>query len=618
MRFLTLSFLLTTILSAQPKVWIDLSGPWRFTDQDDLAMAQPGFDDRGWTSVQMPSALVQTQLSWLRRSVEIPAGANRSRLNLTLGPFRRIYAVYVNGVEVGRVGSFDTQSGSQIPRARSFLIPPAVAAGQGPLLIAIRSGKSGNIPPPWRLPQQTEYSITDRDEGQVEAGAVSLALHRERLTPNLVIAFTYLLLCVLILVAWIGDRERQELPWLAAYLVAAAILDSTRIWSLYPDSYPFGPDGAPWLYSGMKSTTFALFTTFLIVLLRFRLYWLQAIVWMLWLSLQIVFNWPQVMPVPTYWFSAHLNFGLFTVVTGAVLIAIAWRRSRLEKDPLPRQGLLLVLLLILLERLVWVYRRGTEVSFVFADYQFELPSLLSLALTTVILVFLLREVIADRREKERLSSEMAAGRAAQIFLLGDGAEGRAAGVDVVYEPAAEVGGDFHWNRTAADGSLLLVVGDVSGKGLKAAMLVSAAIGILRNEKSDSPGAVLAALNAGLVGHAGGGFVTCCCARFEGDGRVTIANAGHPSPYCDGREVEIEAGLPLGVVAGMEYEETVVAGGRFTFISDGVVEAENAQRELFGFDRTRDICMKCAVEIAEAAKVWGQNDDITVVTVKRNA
>jgi uncharacterized integral membrane protein len=170
----------------------------------------------------------------------------------------------------------------------------------------------------------------------------------------------------------------------------------------------------------MKSTTFALFTTFLIVLLRFRLYWLQAIVWLLWLGLQIVFNWPQVMPVPTYWFSAHLNFGLFTVVSGAVLIAIAWRRSWLEKDPLSRQGLLLVLLLILVERLVWVYRRGTEVSFVFAGYQFELPSLLSLALTTVILVFLLREVIADRREKERLSSEMAAGRAAQIFLLGDG------------------------------------------------------------------------------------------------------------------------------------------------------------------------------------------------------
>jgi len=63
-------------------------------------------------------------------------------------------------------------------------------------------------------------------------------------------------------------------------------------------------------------------------------------------------------------------------------------------------------------------------------------------------------------------------------------------------------------------------------------------------------------------------------------------------------------------------ESVVRGERFTFISDGVVEAENAQRELFGFNRTRDISMKAALEIAEAAKGWGQNDDITVVTVRR--
>ena len=100
--------------------------------------------------------------------------------------------------------------------------------------------------------------------------------------------------------------------------------------------------------------------------------------------------------------------------------------------------------------------------------------------------------------------------------------------------------------------------------------------------------------------------------------MTIANAGHPSPYCDGREVTVEAGLPLGVVAGVTYEESVVQGERFTFVSDGVVEAENSRRELFGFDRTRESSTKSAREIAEAAKAWGQNDDITVVTVRRSA
>ena len=170
----------------------------------------------------------------------------------------------------------------------------------------------------------------------------------------------------------------------------------------------------------------------------------------------------------------------------------------------------------------------------------------------------------------------------------------------------------------ADGSRVVLVGDVSGKGLKAAMLVAATIGMLRRENSSSPGAILAGLNDALAGHTGGGFVTCCCARFGADGTVTIANAGHPSPYCDGRELELAPGLPLGIMADAEYEESVVPGERFTFVSDGVIEAENAQRELFGFDRTREISTKSAQEIAEAAKAWGQNDDITVVTVRRRA
>ena len=113
-------------------------------------------------------------------------------------------------------------------------------------------------------------------------------------------------------------------------------------------------------------------------------------------------------------------------------------------------------------------------------------------------------------------------------------------------------------------------------------------------------------------------MTACCARFDPDGRVTISNAGHLPPYCDGQEVATEGGLPLGIVAEVVYEEAILSGQRFTFTSDGLVEAENAQRELFGFERAREISMKSAREIAEAAKAWGQNDDITVVTVRRLA
>ncbi len=91
----------------------------------------------------------------------------------------------------------------------------------------------------------------------------------------------------------------------------------------------------------------------------------------------------------------------------------------------------------------------------------------------------------------------------------------------------------------------------------------------------------------------------------------------PAPWLDGREVPLTAGLPLEIVAHAEFDERSVPlahGQQLTLVSDGVVEAENTQRELFGFDRTREISTKSAQEIAEAARSWGQS--ATVVTVRR--
>jgi len=123
----------------------------------------------------------------------------------------------------------------------------------------------------------------------------------------------------------------------------------------------------------------------------------------------------------------------------------------------------------------------------------------------------------------------------------------------------------------------------------------------------SPGQVLSGLNEALAGHAQGRFVTCCCALFSPDGRVTLANAGHPAPYAGGLEIDTEPDLPLGIAAGVEYGETScdAFSGRFTLVSGGVVEAKNARRELFGFERTREISGKSAGEIADAAKAWAR-------------
>jgi phosphoserine phosphatase RsbU/P len=180
-----------------------------------------------------------------------------------------------------------------------------------------------------------------------------------------------------------------------------------------------------------------------------------------------------------------------------------------------------------------------------------------------------------------------------------------------------------------DDSLLLVVGDVSGKGLQAAMNSSTLVGALRNELSHDPATVLKHLNHVLIGAVASPgtavkeldcapcFATCLCARVYPDGTVTIANAGHLSPYRDGREVALMPSLPLGVIAQAEYEATTFQlsrGDRLVFLSDGVVEAQNDQGELFGFERTQQVSNESARYIAQTAKHFGQTDDITVLSL----
>jgi serine phosphatase RsbU (regulator of sigma subunit) len=167
----------------------------------------------------------------------------------------------------------------------------------------------------------------------------------------------------------------------------------------------------------------------------------------------------------------------------------------------------------------------------------------------------------------------------------------------------------------------LVVGDVSGKGLRAAMMTSVLVGALLNRRSSEPAAVLEELNRAIAGQLDNGFVTCCAALFDSTGGVTIASAGHLAPYCRGVELDLPAGLPLGVVEGARYESThirLASNDRLMFLTDGVLEAADPHGELFGFDRARAVCGAAASEIANAATAWGQNDDITVVAVQRAA
>jgi hypothetical protein len=233
---------------------------------------------------------------------------------------------------------------------------------------------------------------------------------------------------------------------------------------------------------------------------------------------------------------------------------------------------------------------------------------------------------------ERLNVELSAAREIQQRLIPESLPALADfRVQAAYLPAAEVGGDFYQllHQPAGgqpDGPALIVVGDVSGKGLKAAMTGALAIGALRAlaQENLSPAEILIRLNLQLAGSQAfgsgllsAGFVTCLCARIAGDGAVTLANAGHLAPYLDGEEVSIAGSLPLGLSADAEYTETALRlkpGDTLTFLSDGVVEAQNAQGELFGFDRAGQLSTLSAEQIAQAACAFGQQDDISVLTL----
>lgn len=198
-------------------------------------------------------------------------------------------------------------------------------------------------------------------------------------------------------------------------------------------------------------------------------------------------------------------------------------------------------------------------------------------------------------------------------------------IDSEYRPAREVGGDFFQIIPhVADSSLLIVAGDVGGKGLKAGMLVALLVGAIRTaaEGNSHPAAILAALNRRLLGR-GNAHATCVAIRIQNDGCAVLANAGHPPPYFDGVPMEIEGSLPLGLLEKFDctvFEFRMYPADRLLVLSDGVPEATNHQGSLFGFDRVLDIVrtQPCVSEIADSAQTFGQEDDISVISVTRVA
>ena len=279
-----------------------------------------------------------------------------------------------------------------------------------------------------------------------------------------------------------------------------------------------------------------------------------------------------------------------------------------------------------------------------SEYVVGLANLVSQVATAI---FMRREIEARERRlmqeayaRERIEQELHVARRIQQASLPE-AVPALEGWEIYpsYRPAREVGGDFYDFLELKNGRLGLVVGDATGKGVPAALVMSTTCGMLRavTQASDySPGEVLQRVNEALTTRIPANmFVTCFYGVLDPEsGNFTYANAGHDLPYVRHRGGDAEElrarGMPLGLMPGMSYEEKGIilgVGEAALFYSDGLVEAHNLEGEMFGFPRLQALVAEHAegeplVDFlmeelySFTGEKWEQEDDITLVTVYR--
>jgi serine phosphatase RsbU (regulator of sigma subunit)/anti-sigma regulatory factor (Ser/Thr protein kinase) len=272
-----------------------------------------------------------------------------------------------------------------------------------------------------------------------------------------------------------------------------------------------------------------------------------------------------------------------------------------------------------------------------------LSNLATQAAPAVRVAQLVQQQQAEVREREHMEQELRVARLIQQTLLPKeipAIEGWQ--LAAYYQPARAVGGDFYDFIPFEDGKLGLVIGDVTDKGVPAALVMATTRSILRGaaKQSSSPGKILEQANDLLYPDIPPKmFVTCLYALLDpATGRLRYANAGHDLPYRrHGSQVEeLRAiGMPLGLMPGMRYEEKEIVlepGERVLFYSDGLVEAHNPQREMFSFPHLRELMGLPQPAGSETSLIdfllaelhrftgdgWEQEDDVTLVTLERAA
>ena len=615
-----------------------LDGQWKFHTGDDPLWADPALDDSSWPTVSLSQSLVEqgfdsyTGYGWYRIKLQPAQVAEIRRMAagqelalLVAGNSVGQIDVFVNGLEAGH-----TRGMTDAPA--EYLSAPVVApmnpAGSGPTVIAIRT---------WAGPKITiGHGLLQR----VDAGAASEMTRRQTMAvsrqwnDNVIagLVVTFLFVCVAVLggFLYLAQRHHPEYLWLSLLCLAVAGTGSTDV--LFGlGVLSLGAHGVVTAFVGRL---------FMAVTLEFILHFTATKSRRLVRGVQIavvVLPFLYFVPLPQLYqvlsIAAEVLFcGLVTV-----LLYQAWRGGGRKEAGVMVVPFFLAAMADSADSVLDFMAYKHWLPDTFASHKFHVGPVVFGTGTVAYTVFLLSliAVILYRfvhisQEEQKSAAEISAARSVQALLIPTQLPSNKNFVlESAYLPVNGVGGDFFQVLPLKDDSLLVVVGDVSGKGLQAAMNSSTLVGALRNELSHDPATVLKHLNHVLIGAVASPgmavkeldcapcFATCLCARVYPDGTVTIANAGHLSPYRDGREVALMPSLPLGVIAEAEYDATTFQlnrGDRLVFLSDGVVEAQNGEGELFGFERTQQVSNESARYIAQTAKHFGQTDDITVLSL----
>ena len=605
-----------------------LAGMMRFHPGDNPRWSEPDFDDSTWPLISSESDWSEQGymdyggFAWYRFKVILPR--DHRQLALCVPPIRTSYQVFANGRMVGSFGGFPP-NGTIYGLHQHLVLLPQNQAGEVEFALRV-----------WHWPHWAIYyggGLTSAPRlGDPDQLAQWMTLQDNKtfweLSAQGYLALLNLLYCVAGFVLFLMRPKEKLYLWnsLAGFFFCSWSL--LNIFLAFHDRPEYASEA---LSTAITTSGFYSFLVFIWMMVgRGGTLWLWLSAGSVLLDL-LMWTLPPLLNLPVSTGNLILTVGNLPLTLGVVTMLIEGVRRR---DPDARLLLIPVGLNSLANWIndgMWAILTGGHrwvepyLNFWNSTFNWPFPFGLYDLSIAILLVAILAIVVLrfarSRRDEEHLKSEMEAARAVQQVLIPDTIPTvHGFKIESVYKPAGEVGGDFFQILPTTGGGVLIAIGDVSGKGMPAAMTVSLLVGTVRTlaHYTQSPGEILSAMNKRMLARSNGGFTTCLVLRVSRDGTITAANAGHIAPYVNGSELALQNGLPLGLSAEAEYVESTFQlslNAQLTLLTDGVLEARNQQGELFGFDRTVAISTQTAEDVARTAQLFGQEDDITVLTLR---